>query len=114
MDSDAPRHPRIQHVTTAGTALAVTLFPLVVGVLLAKVAAGDPMTSVNAMVTSGGQRVRHAPSIWRGCGRDALRRCKAPLRAPRGSLIPNGPRWSGRDRAGGHTSRSADLPRRVS
>lgn len=81
MDSDASRHPRIQHVTTAGSALAVTLLPLVVGVLLAKVVAGDPMTSVNALVTSGGQRVRHSPSVWRGCGRSALRRCKAPLRA---------------------------------
>ncbi|CAM5674527.1 putative protein OS=Streptomyces microflavus OX=1919 GN=G3I39_08350 PE=4 SV=1 [Streptomyces microflavus] len=36
MDSAAQRNPRIQHVTTAGTALAVTLLPLVVGVLLAK------------------------------------------------------------------------------
>ncbi|MFE5856338.1 hypothetical protein ACFQ61_24430 [Streptomyces sp. NPDC056500] len=79
MVPNAPRHPRVEHVTTAGTALASALLPLLVGVLLAKVVAGDPMTSVNALVTSGSQRVRHSPAAWRGCGRRALRRCTSPL-----------------------------------
>ncbi|MEU5404172.1 hypothetical protein ABZ348_33360 [Streptomyces sp. NPDC005963] len=79
MVPNAPRHPRVQHVTTAGTALASALLPLLVGVLLAKVVAGDPLTSVNALVTSGSQRVRHSPAAWRGCGRSAIRRCRAPL-----------------------------------
>ncbi|MFJ1594155.1 hypothetical protein ACIOD0_28495 [Kitasatospora albolonga] len=77
MDSEAPRRPRIQHVTTAGTALAVTLLPLVVGVLLAKSMAADPMTSVNALVTNGGHRARVSPGQLRGCGGDALRRLRA-------------------------------------
>ncbi|RPK68521.1 hypothetical protein EES43_01565 [Streptomyces sp. ADI96-02] len=72
MDSEAPRHPRIQHVTTASTALAVTLLPLVVGVLLAKTLAADPMGPVNAMVT-GGHRPRVPPRAWPSCGRHALR-----------------------------------------
>ncbi|MDT0490032.1 hypothetical protein RM717_05900 [Streptomyces griseus] len=77
MDSEALRRPRIQHVTTAGTALAVTLLPLVVGVLLAKSMAADPMTSVNALVTNGGHRARVSPKQLRGCGGDALRRLRA-------------------------------------
>ncbi|MEW1612879.1 MULTISPECIES: hypothetical protein [unclassified Streptomyces] len=77
MDPAAPRRPRIQHVTTAGTALAVTLLPLVVGVLLAKSLAADPMTSVNALVTNGGHRPRVSPNQWRSCGGDALRRLRA-------------------------------------
>ncbi|WP_351225763.1 hypothetical protein [Streptomyces sp. NPDC002133] len=68
-----PRHPRVQHVTTTGTALAAALLPLVVGVLLAKAMAADPLTPVNALITSGGRRARVSPSHWRGCGRNALR-----------------------------------------
>ncbi|MFJ8922999.1 hypothetical protein B046DRAFT_00378 [Streptomyces sp. LamerLS-316] len=60
----APTRPRIQSLTTAGTALAVTLLPLAVGVLLARTMALDPMAPVNALVTSGGQRARLAPSRW--------------------------------------------------
>ncbi|MCX5414622.1 hypothetical protein [Streptomyces sp. NBC_00059] len=61
----APPRPRIQkNLTSAGSALAVTLFPLAVGVLLARTMALDPMTPVNALVTSGGQRARIAPSRW--------------------------------------------------
>ncbi|MFJ9638970.1 hypothetical protein [Streptomyces sp. NPDC101178] len=77
MDSAAQPHPRIQHVTTAGTALAVSLLPLVVGVLLAKSMAADPMTSVNALVTNGAHRPRVSPKQWRSCGGDALRRLRA-------------------------------------
>ncbi|MEU5658712.1 hypothetical protein ABZ802_24275 [Streptomyces sp. NPDC047737] len=61
---DAPTRPRLQTLTTAGTALALTLLPLVAGVLLARASAMDPMTSVNALVTSGGQRPGIAPSRW--------------------------------------------------
>ncbi|MDQ0798018.1 hypothetical protein [Streptomyces sp. B1I3] len=61
---DAQRRPRIQHLTTAGTALAVTLLPLAVGVLLARTMALDPMAPMNAFVAGGGQRARIAPSRW--------------------------------------------------
>ncbi|MER6999394.1 hypothetical protein [Streptomyces sp. NPDC000410] len=71
MISDARRHPRIQHVTAAGAALAVALLPLVVGVLLAKAMAADPLTPVNAMITSGGHRASISPRQLR-----ALRRRK--------------------------------------
>lgn len=84
MDSEAPRHPRIQHVTTAGSALAVTLLPLVVGVLLAKTMAADPMTSVNALFTNGGHRPRVSPRAWRSCGGHALRRLRTAERVPLG------------------------------
>ncbi|MGW1316329.1 hypothetical protein [Streptomyces sp. NPDC002426] len=60
----APTRPRIQSLTTAGTALAVTLLPLAAGVLLARTMALDPLAPVNALVTSGGQRARLAPSRW--------------------------------------------------
>ncbi|MEU9317312.1 hypothetical protein [Streptomyces sp. NPDC048295] len=78
---DAPRRPRIQQVTTAGTTLALSLAPLVIGVLLAKTLATDPMTPVNALVTRGGQAAPVSPAQWRGCGRQALRNWKGPLRA---------------------------------
>ncbi|MFF3285699.1 hypothetical protein [Streptomyces sp. NPDC003023] len=74
---EALRHPRVRTATTAGTALAVTLLPLVAGVLLAKAAAADPMTPVNAMITSGGHRARVSRAHLRGCGRNALGRCRA-------------------------------------
>lgn len=80
---DAPSRPRIQHVATAGTTLALSLAPLVIGVLLAKTMAADPMTPVNALVTRGGQPVPISPAQWRGCGRQALRNWKAPLKAGR-------------------------------
>lgn len=67
------RHPRVQNVTTAGTALAVALLPVVIGVLLARAMAADPLTPVNTLVTSSGQRARIAPSQWRGYGRGKLR-----------------------------------------
>ncbi|MEE1740530.1 hypothetical protein [Streptomyces sp. BE147] len=79
-DSGSLRHPRIQHVTTAGSALAVTLLPLVIGVLLARTMAADPMTSVNALVTNGGHRARVSPNQWRTCGRHALRRWRTAER----------------------------------
>ncbi|MFE9829038.1 hypothetical protein ACFYPK_10360 [Streptomyces halstedii] len=61
MTSEARRHPRIQNLTTAGTALAVALLPLAAGVLLARAAASDPLAPVNALVTGAGGRVRVAP-----------------------------------------------------
>ncbi|WP_455355106.1 hypothetical protein [Streptomyces sp. SYSU K217416] len=76
MIPDAPRYARMQHVTTAGTALAAALLPLVVGVLLARAMAADPLTPVNALITSGGQRARLSPPAWRGY-RTVLRRRKA-------------------------------------
>ncbi|NUK04651.1 hypothetical protein HRW18_00445 [Streptomyces lunaelactis] len=76
MNPHAPRRPRMQRVTTTGTALAVTLLPLMVGVLVAKSMGADPMSPVNALITSGGQRARVCPSQLRSCGRTALRRWK--------------------------------------
>ncbi|MFE4449330.1 hypothetical protein [Streptomyces sp. NPDC056796] len=61
---DARTRLRIRNLAGAGTTLAVTLLPLAVGVLLARTTALDPMTPVNALVTSGGQRARLAPSRW--------------------------------------------------
>ncbi|MFF8912857.1 hypothetical protein ACF08M_05890 [Streptomyces sp. NPDC015032] len=89
MAPDAPHRPRMQHVATAGTALAVTLAPLVIGVLLAKAMATDPMTPVNAMVTRGAQPVPVSPAQWRRCGRQALRTWQGPLNVCRhpGSLV---------------------------
>ncbi|MEE1772421.1 hypothetical protein PUR34_30730 [Streptomyces sp. JV185] len=91
---DAPIRPRIQQVTTAGTTLALSLAPLVIGVLLAKTLATDPMTPVNALVTRGGQAAPVSPAQWRGCGRQALRNWKGPLRAGGrpGSLVRRCPR----------------------
>ena len=80
---DAPSRPRIQHVAGAGTTLALSLAPLVIGVLLAKSMAADPMTPVNALVTRGGQPVPVSPAQWRGCGRQVLRKWKGPLKAGR-------------------------------
>ncbi|MFH9610583.1 hypothetical protein [Streptomyces sp. NPDC017448] len=82
MTSEAPRRPTVQHVTTAGTALAVALLPLVVGVLLAKTLAADPMTPVNALLTNGGHRPRVSPKEWRRCGGHALRRLRTAERGP--------------------------------
>ncbi|MEU8528593.1 hypothetical protein AB0C77_23850, partial [Streptomyces sp. NPDC048629] len=64
---DRRPHPRIQHVTVAGTALAAAVLPLVVGVLLAKAAATDPMTSVNALITNGAHRPRISPATRYFC-----------------------------------------------
>lgn len=79
MAPDAPR-PRMQHVTSAGTTLAVTLAPLVIGVLLARTMALDPHTPVNALITRGGRGAGVSPAEWRGCGRNALRRCRRTLK----------------------------------
>jgi hypothetical protein len=79
---EALRHPRVRGAATAGTALAVTLLPLVAGILLAKTMAADPMTPVNALITSGGHRARVSPAHLRGCGRSAARRWSGGPRLP--------------------------------
>ncbi|WP_328723291.1 hypothetical protein OHT52_29860 [Streptomyces sp. NBC_00247] len=73
----AASSPRIRHVTVAGSALAGALLPLVAGVLLARMAAGDPMASVNALLTRTGPGSPVPPSQWRGCGRAVLHRSRA-------------------------------------
>ncbi|MET9437184.1 hypothetical protein [Streptomyces sp. NPDC006551] len=83
MTSDPRRNRRMQHVTTTGSALAVALFPLVVGVLLAKTVGADPMAPVNALITSGGQRARLSRSQLRTCGGRALRTAGAGVRTVR-------------------------------
>uniref|UniRef100_A0AAU2VIL5 Uncharacterized protein n=1 Tax=Streptomyces sp. NBC_00008 TaxID=2903610 RepID=A0AAU2VIL5_9ACTN len=88
MAPDAPR-PRMKHVTSAGTTLAVSLAPLVIGVLLARTMALDPHSPVNALITRGGRGAGVSPAEWRGCGRRALRRCRRACR-PRARLAGRG------------------------
>ncbi|WP_405704391.1 MULTISPECIES: hypothetical protein [unclassified Streptomyces] len=72
----APRPRRMQHVTTAGSALAVALVPLVVGVLVAKGMAADPHTPVNALITGGGQRAGLPRAEWRRRGHATMHRLR--------------------------------------
>ncbi|MFD7624964.1 hypothetical protein ACFV7Q_02755 [Streptomyces sp. NPDC059851] len=89
MTSDAPRgahcphvpaRPRLQQVTVAGSALAVALLPLVVGVLVAKGMAADPHAPVNALITSGGQRAGLPRGEWRRRGHTTMRRLRTARR----------------------------------
>ncbi|WKD36342.1 hypothetical protein [Streptomyces xanthophaeus] len=84
MTSDAPSgraaRPRMQHVTTAGSALAVALVPLVVGVLFAKAMAADPMTPVNALIAGGGQRAALPRGEWKRRGHTTVRRLRTVRR----------------------------------
>ncbi|MET9570679.1 hypothetical protein ACFYNW_30405 [Streptomyces virginiae] len=84
MTDDAPRsataRPRMQHVTTAGSALAVALVPLVVGVLFAKAMAADPMTPVNALIAGGGQRAALPRGEWKRRGHTTLHRLRTARR----------------------------------
>ncbi|MFF3864159.1 hypothetical protein [Streptomyces sp. NPDC002209] len=95
----APRPRRMQHVTTAGSALAVALVPLVVGVLVAKGMAADPHAPVNALITGGGQRAGLPRAEWRRRGhatmhrlrtarRDTARRCAAVRDRRRPAAVP--------------------------
>ncbi|MDX2390479.1 hypothetical protein NJL88_10485 [Streptomyces sp. DK15] len=72
----AAQRPRMRHVTTAGSALAVALVPLVVGVLIAKGVAADPHAPVNALISGGGQRAGLPGVEWRRRGHGALRRLR--------------------------------------
>ncbi|MET9603672.1 hypothetical protein ABZZ17_01255 [Streptomyces sp. NPDC006512] len=72
----ATHPPRMRHVTTAGSALAVVLVPLVVGVLIAKGVAADPHAPVNALISGGGQRAGLPVSEWRRRGHGAMRRLR--------------------------------------
>ncbi|GAA2617901.1 MULTISPECIES: hypothetical protein [Streptomyces] len=84
MTSDAQSgrtvRPSMQHVTTAGTALAVALVPLVVGVLFAKAMATDPMTPVNALIAGGGQRAALPRGEWKRRGHNTVRRLRTARR----------------------------------
>ncbi|MFI9062173.1 hypothetical protein ACIGQE_09915 [Streptomyces sp. NPDC053429] len=79
MTHEAPRgphHPRMQQVATAGSALAVALVPLVVGVLIAKGMATDPHTPVNALITGGGRHAGLPRAELRRRGHTALSRLR--------------------------------------
>ncbi|MFJ3980157.1 hypothetical protein [Streptomyces sp. NPDC090021] len=76
----APARPRMQHVTTAGSALAVALVPLVFGVLFAKAMAADPMTPVNALIAGGGQRAALPRGEWKRRGHTTLHRLRTARR----------------------------------
>ncbi|AOT57744.1 hypothetical protein A4G23_00534 [Streptomyces rubrolavendulae] len=73
MTSAPTRRITPRRLAPLGAALAGTLLPLALGVLLAKAMAADPMTPVNALVTNGG-RARISPADLRGCGYGGLRR----------------------------------------
>ncbi|MEV7524280.1 hypothetical protein [Streptomyces sp. NPDC091371] len=88
MTTETPRgttntalRPHLQHVTTAGTALAVALVPLVVGVLVAKGMGADPMTPVNALITRGGHCTGLPRAEWRRRGRATMCRLRTARRA---------------------------------
>lgn len=87
----APRPRRMQHVTTAGSALAVALVPLVVGVLVAKGMAADPHTPVNALITGGGQRAGLPRAEWRRAATPRCTGCAPPARARPGAAPPSAP-----------------------
>ncbi|MFH8469270.1 hypothetical protein [Streptomyces sp. NPDC017991] len=53
-----PLRSATRTAATTGSALAVVILPLVVGALAARAIGGDPMASVNAMMTGGGERAR--------------------------------------------------------
>ncbi|MEU3725488.1 hypothetical protein [Streptomyces sp. NPDC031705] len=76
----APARPRLGHVTAAGSALAVALVPLVVGVLIAKGVAADPHAPVNALITGGGQRAGLPRAEWSRRGHGAVRRLRTARR----------------------------------
>ncbi|MFJ6718245.1 MULTISPECIES: hypothetical protein [unclassified Streptomyces] len=71
-----PHRPRLRQLTIAGSALAVALAPLVVGVLIAKGMAADPHAPVNALITGGGQRAGLPRAEWRRRGHTAVRRLR--------------------------------------
>ncbi|UQW99773.1 hypothetical protein [Streptomyces sp. RerS4] len=71
-----PRPARLRRVTAAGSALAVALTPLVVGVLVAKGLAADPHAPVNALITGGGQRAGLPRGEWGRRGHATVRRLR--------------------------------------
>ncbi|MFK0046671.1 hypothetical protein ACIQU4_21695 [Streptomyces sp. NPDC090741] len=79
-DAAAARPRRMQHVTIAGSALAVALVPLVVGVLVAKGIAADPHTPVNALITGGGQRAGLPRAEWHRRGHATMHRLRSVRR----------------------------------
>ncbi|WP_314411723.1 hypothetical protein [Streptomyces sp. DSM 40484] len=65
MPSARPLRSATRTAVTTGSALAVVLVPLVVGAVASRAIGGDPMASVNAMMTGGGQRARLSRSQLR-------------------------------------------------
>ncbi|MBQ0854888.1 hypothetical protein J8N05_42765 [Streptomyces sp. BH-SS-21] len=61
-----PLRSATRTAVTTGSALAVVILPLVVGALASRAVGGDPMASVNAMMTGGGQRARLSRGQLRG------------------------------------------------
>lgn len=72
MTSELPRRARLRRMTATGTVLAGVLLPLAAGVLLARSVGADPLTPVNALITSGAQRAAARPPRLPGCRRHAL------------------------------------------
>ncbi|WP_328939800.1 hypothetical protein OG288_42800 [Streptomyces tauricus] len=61
-----PLRSATRTAATTGSALAVVILPLVVGALASRAIGGDPMASVNAMITGGGERARLSRCQLRG------------------------------------------------
>ncbi|MFD6285285.1 hypothetical protein [Streptomyces sp. NPDC060205] len=90
-----PLRSATRTAVTTGSALAVVILPLVVGALAARAVGGDPMASVNAMMTGGGQRARLSRSqlrTYRGraltTARNAWARPRTPDRLKRSRTRP--------------------------
>ncbi|WP_188114408.1 hypothetical protein [Streptomyces apricus] len=108
MTEDAPRPRPLRTVgsraVTTGSALAVVLLPLVVGALASRAAGGDPMASVNALMTGGGQRARLSRGqlrTYRGRALTTVRHVwdRSP-RMPEGKPLRAALAGAGRDRRG--------------
>ncbi|MFJ6698182.1 hypothetical protein ACIQM4_19220 [Streptomyces sp. NPDC091272] len=78
--SPAAFRPRTGRVTAAGTALAVAVTPLVVGVLVAKGLSVDPHAPVNALIAGGGRRAGLPRAEWSRRCHTTVRRLKAVRR----------------------------------
>ncbi|RPF29479.1 hypothetical protein EDD96_6003 [Streptomyces sp. Ag109_G2-6] len=82
MTSRSPR-PRLQRLTCAGSALAVALVPLAVGILAAKGMGADPHAPVNALITGGGRRAGLPRAEWSRRGHGAVRRLRTARQTAR-------------------------------
>ncbi|MDX2698641.1 hypothetical protein PV416_31020 [Streptomyces ipomoeae] len=109
MTTDTSRPRPLRNVTATatatGSALAVALLPLVVGALAARSVGGDPMASVNALISGGGQRAKLSRTQLRGCGRRALATAQGAWGQSR-SAWGQSTRWARRKPAGTVTAGS--------
>ncbi|MFD0306180.1 hypothetical protein [Streptomyces sp. NPDC127119] len=101
----ATRTAATRTAATTGSALAVVILPLVVGALASRAIGGDPMASVNAMMTGGGERaplsrsqlrtyrgraLTTARNAWDRSPRLTVRKPRRPLRPLRRTFAETG------------------------